>query len=143
MSLKTALIVITVFVLGIVFSSYLVGGVLLTNVTGPFSTIQRSDDSGTDGDPGIVTITSGDVTRRFATADIAEGWIPYIIKQLSILIGGISMIVFFYAGVNLIIKGDNEEEYAKSIKMIVFGVVGIALAALSYTFIANILVLFS
>jgi hypothetical protein len=41
-----------------------------------------------------------------------------------------------------VIYGDNEEQLGKSTKMIVFGIIGIALAAFSYTIVANVLNLF-
>jgi hypothetical protein len=85
--------------------------------------------------------TNADVV--FVDADLQLGWIPWIIRQASILIGGLSLIVFVYAGISLIAYGDNEEQLGKSTRMIIYAVVGIVLAAFSYSIIANLLSIFS
>lgn len=140
MRLKTALFLIFLIVLGIILSSYFVGGVLLSQVIDPFTTI---DIGGTTDTPEVVTHSfSSQSNLSFVDAELFQGWIPWIIKQVSILIGALSLLVFGYAGVTLIVYGDNEEQLGKSTKMIIFGIVGIALAAFSYTIIANVLVLF-
>jgi len=139
MRLKTALLLILAMVAGVVFSSYFVGGLLTTQVVGPFTTINTGADY-MDGPGSIETGTEGVV---FVDSVLIEGWIPWIIKQVSILIGALSLIVFVYAGITLIIYGDNEEQLTKSSKMIVFGIIGIVLAAFSYSIVANVLSLFS
>lgn len=118
-------------------SSYFVGSVLTAQVIAPFSTLGEPGDIV---EPTIVT-PSGTTGVNFLHAEVQQGWIPWIIKQASILIGGLSLIVFVYAGVSLILNGDNEEELGKSMKMIIFAIIGIALAAFSYTIIANVLLL--
>lgn len=137
MRLKTALFLIFLIVLGIILSSYFVGGVLLSQVTQPFSNIGAV---GTSNQEGITTYVFGETT--FIDSEVFQGWIPWVIKQVSILIGALSLLIFGYAGVSLIVYGDNEEQLGKSTKMIIFGIVGIALAAFSYTIIANVLVIF-
>lgn len=140
MRLKTALFLIFLIVLGIILSSYFVGGVLLSQVIDPF---QNVPSAGVENQEGVTSYTLGanrEIT--FVDAEVFQGWIPWIIKQVSILIGALSLLVFGYAGVTLIVYGDNEEQLGKSTKMIIFGIVGIALAAFSYTIIANVLVLF-
>lgn len=141
MRLKTVAFIVFLSVMGIIMSSYFVGIVLTAQVI-PFSSIGA--------DPTLVapgTVTTVQPTENnpsgisFLTGDVELDWIPWIIKQASILIGGLSLIVFVYAGVSLIIRGDNEEELGKSMKMIIFGIIGIALAAFSYTIIANVLLL--
>jgi hypothetical protein len=78
----------------------------------------------------------------FADKDIATGWLPWIIKNLSILMGGLFFIMFSYAGLTLFIKGDDPEEIGKSLKMITYSIVGLVVAALSYAIVGNILNLF-
>ncbi|MGE3278648.1 MAG: hypothetical protein AB7J40_02505 [Candidatus Altimarinota bacterium] len=138
MRLKTVLLLVLAMTAGVVFSSYFIGGVLTTQVIGPFSSINTGADY-MDG-PGPIATDVPAVT--FIDAELIDGWIPWIIKQVSILIGGLSLIVFVYAGVMLIIYGDNEEQLTKSSKMIVFGIIGIVLAAFSYSIVANVLSLF-
>lgn len=139
MRLKTALLLIVAMVVGIVFSSYFVGGLLTTQVLEPFRNVYTIAPVTVE--DGVSTIPIGwDVT--FVDADLIEGWIPWIIKQISILIGGLSLVVFVYAGITLVIYGDNEDQLGKSTRMIVYGIVGIALAAFSYTIVANVLNLF-
>ena len=141
MRLKTVLITLVLLIIGFVVSSFFVGEVYLTQVV-PFETIQDQGIPGKGVDPNIVRFDSAvDVT--FVSQDLLKGWIPWIIKQLSILIGGISLVVFIYAGIRLIINGDNEEEFGKAIKIIVFAIIGIALSALSYAIVANVLALFT
>ncbi|MDF2378711.1 MAG: hypothetical protein P1V18_00610 [Candidatus Gracilibacteria bacterium] len=127
-------------VIGIVIASLFAGNVYMTNVLTPFSTLNNTTEAPTEVTQ--IDVQDTDNAIQFVDADILEGWIPWVIKQVSILVGGLSLVVFFYAGVSLIIFGDNEEELAKSSKMIVFGIVGIALAALSYSIVANLLVIF-
>ena len=134
MQLKKILWVVFLLVLGVVISSYFVGSLFLTRVIPkPF----ESSGSVTE----INTVYTG-ISSLFADKDLVGGWVPWIIRQVSILIGALSLIIFFYAGMNLIIKGDNEEEFGKAMKMIIYAIVGIALAAFSYTIVANVLVLF-
>lgn len=141
MRLKTGLFLVFLMVLGIIISSYFVGSILTANVISPFSTIQNPQQ--TRNPEGIATVTTrGDADVSFVNADIQTQWIPWVIKQASILIGAVSLVVFIYAGITLIIRGDNEEQLGKSMKMIIYGIVGIALAGFSYTIIANVLVLF-
>ena len=132
---------LTLVVVGLVSSSYFVGEVLLTQVT-PFQTIT---DGGSTPRPDELNLVEfeGNNTVRFANQDLLTGWVPWIIRQVSILIGGISLVVFVYAGVRLVLFGDNEEEFGKSVKTIVFAIIGIALAAFSYAIVANVLALFS
>lgn len=145
MRLKTLLPLVVVSVIGIVFTTLFSGNVLLSQSIRPFSSINTADPLSTPGnsaDPDLVVIDTGSGNVSFANQDLISGWIPWVIQQVSILIGALSLCVFVYAGVNLIIKGDNEEELGKSTKMIIFGVVGIALSGLSYTIVANVLALF-
>ena len=141
MRLKTVIMALTLVVVGLVSSSYFVGEVLLTQVT-PFQTIT---DGGSTPRPDELNLVEfeGNNTVRFANQDLLTGWVPWIIRQVSILIGGISLVVFVYAGVRLVLFGDNEEEFGKSVKTIVFAIIGIALAAFSYAIVANVLALFS
>ena len=146
MRLKTILFLMVAVIIGIVISSYFVGSVLLTRVVevAPFSTLPSTMPVETT--PGqIVEVEKYETFRgfvQFITADIEKGWIPWVIKQTSILIGALSLIVFFYAGISLIVFGDNEEQFSKSSKMILVAIIGIALSAFSYTIIANVLALF-
>lgn len=137
MRLKTIAFVVFLSVLGVIISSYFVGSVLTAQVIAPFSTLSEPGDIV---EPTIVT-PDGSTGVNFLHAEIQQGWIPWIIKQASILIGGLSLIVFVYAGISLILNGDNEEALGKSMKMLIYGIVGIALAAFSYTIIANVLLL--
>ena len=137
MNWKSLLVVITCSVLSIVAVSLWGGEVLTSQVLGPFTTISTSSDA-----PGVTpTVVGGNAKVSFVDADIREGWMPWIIRQVSILIGGISLVVFLYAGISLILYGDNEEQLGKSSQMIVYAIVGIALAALSYSIVANLLAL--
>jgi len=141
MNLKTVLFAAFVAILAIFVSTFVLGGYFVTqaaNVPTPFHTIDNVPDDENITDNGIVGV--GDV--GFVNRDLQTGWMPWIIKQISILVGAISLIVFFYAGVKLVVQGDNEEEFGKAIKTLIYGVVGIALAAFSYTIIANLLAVF-
>ena len=120
-----------------VMSSFFVGNVLMSSVVTPFGSVPQTQTN-SDG----VTINRLSDVVQFADADLESQWIPWVIKQASILIGGLSLIIFIYAGIQLIIHGDQEEQFKTSVKMLVFGVIGIALAAFSYTIIDNLLNLF-
>lgn len=140
MPLKNFAFLAFLSVIGIVVATLFAGNVLMTNVLTPFSTLSEVTEAPKE-------VTSVDVEDakdnvQFVDADILEGWIPWVIKQVSILIGALSLFTFFYAGTRLILFGDNEEEIGKSSKMILFGIVGIALSALSYSIVANVLVIF-
>jgi len=141
MSLKKVLFTVFLLTLGFVLSSFFVGEVLLTQVI-PFESIQDQGIRGTDGNPNTVRFDNN-TAITFASQDLLTGWFPWVVKQVSILIGGLSLVVFIYAGMRLIISGDNEEEFGKAIKIILFSVIGIALAAFSYALVANVLSLFS
>lgn len=123
-----------------IISSYFVGGVLTAQVVAPFGTLRNAPAQNLD-EPGLIT-TEVNSDILFVDADLQQGWIPWVIRQVSILIGGLSLIVFLYAGISLILYGDNEEQLGKSVRMIVFAVVGIVLAAFSYSIVANVLNLF-
>lgn len=126
-------------VLGVIISSYFVGGVLTAQVVAPFGTLRNAPSNLNE-----PTVISNEVNPDilFVDADLQQGWIPWVIRQVSILIGGLSLVVFLYAGISLILYGDNEEQLGKSVRMIVFAVVGIVLAAFSYSIVANVLNLF-
>ncbi len=133
---KSYLVVIVCSTLVLVAVSFWGGEVLTGQVLGPFTTL--SNGSGTAGaEPSLVPLEDSVVS--FVDADIQQGWIPWIIRQVSILIGALSLVVFLYAGISLILYGDNEEQFGKSAQMLVYAVVGIALAALSYSIVANLL----
>lgn len=141
MHLKTVLFLSVIAVLGIIMSSYFVGGVLTSQVIAPFGTLRNAPVANLDEPTIINNETNADIV--FVDADLQLGWIPWIIRQVSILIGGLSLIVFVYAGISLIAYGDNEEQLGKSTRMIIYAVVGIVLAAFSYSIIANLLSIFS
>jgi hypothetical protein len=141
MHLKTVLFLSVIAVLGVIMSSYFVGGVLTSQVIAPFGTLRNAPVVNLDEPTIINNETNADVV--FVDADLQLGWIPWIIRQASILIGGLSLIVFVYAGISLIAYGDNEEQLGKSTRMIIYAVVGIVLAAFSYSIIANLLSIFS
>lgn len=141
MNLKTIILIVLLLVAGVIFSSYFIGAYLTTQVLTPFSSLQDEQPEGLPTTPTIVELPEGEFS--FIDADLQLGWIPWIIKQVSILIGGLSLVVFVYAGVSLIVFGDSEEQLGKSTKMIVFGVVGIGLAAFSYSIVANLLNIFT
>lgn len=149
MRFKTVLPLIFLSVIGVIMSSYFTGSVLLGQTLQPFRSLEEAtiEFEGASGDPTTVSIdpdvgrAGTDIFPDFLHGDILRDWVPWIIKQVSILIGALSLIVFVYAGVNLIINGDNEEELGKATKMIIFGVLGIGLAGFSYTIVANVLAL--
>lgn len=136
MNLRALALLILISVIGLVFGSFFVGNVILNTQVVPFSKISTSDSP-----PSTVSISGSEV--KFVDKELETGWIPWLIKQVSILIGGLSLCVFFYAGFMLIFKGDNEEQLKTSIKTLVFAVVGIGLAAFAYTIIDNLLAIFS
>jgi hypothetical protein len=91
---------------------------------------------------GVDVNLGGGNTISVPHGNILLAWIPWLIRLLSIAIGGISVVVFSYAGINMILQGENPEEVTKSQKMIIYGIVGIVVAALSYSIVANFLALF-
>lgn len=140
MKITSLLLIVVVSVIGIV-SATVLGSEVLKSQVAPFQTIERQGIRGGESEPSTRQFrVTDDVT--FVDQDLLQGWMPWIIQQASILIGALSLIVFVYAGVLLILKGDNEEELGKAVKMLIFGVVGIALAAFSYSIIANVLAFF-
>lgn len=139
MKLKTALFLIFFGVLGMVMTSFFAGNILMSSVVAPFGSIKQTQ---TNSDGVTINTFSEVETVQFADADLESQWIPWVIKQASILIGGLSLIIFVYAGIQLIIHGDQEEQFKTSVKMLLFGVIGIALAAFAYTIIDNLLNLF-
>lgn len=161
MNLKTALTVILIGIIGTIMASFFTGNVLLTQSIRPFQSLQQQEASNqaenTQSDD-LVRINTGvniepsgetgsenqqsEGQLRFTDRDLLTGWIPWIVQQASILVGALSLIVFVYAGVMLVIQGGNEEQLAKSFKMIVMGILGIALAGFSYSIVANVLALF-
>src|SRR3990172_3084223 len=117
MKLKTVLILVFVFTIGIILTPYLISVVLTARVIAPLDqvgTIQTAgfsdflsqvtpfgkvdveppSQSPTDGRPVTVATDVAGVNVRFINADIQKGWIPWIIKQVSILIGALSLCVF-------------------------------------------------
>jgi hypothetical protein len=147
MRLKTLLPMILISVLGVVMASFFTGSMLLGQTLKPFQSLNTTTDTRGILDketiidrnaPSFVSDVEGG-EFNFVSGDLFEQWIPWIIQQVSILVGGLSLIVFVYAGVMLIIGGDNEEQLKTSSKMIVFGLIGIALAGFSYTIVANVL----
>ncbi|GEM_PF-5981270 len=144
MTPKTVLLIVFLSVLGILMASLLGGSILKSSVVfEPFSKI--SDQKIESGDIGSPIVKNGyqGTSVQFVDANLEKEWIPWIIQQASILIGALSLLVFGYAGFQLVVHGDNTEQFTASVKMIVFGVAGIALAAFSYTIVANLLKLFN
>lgn len=138
MNFRTLALLILIAVIGLIIGSFFVGNVILSTQVAPFSSVDNKTPA----------VGTSDTVRSiegvsFVDRDIETGWIPWLIKQVSILIGGLSLCVFFYAGFMLIFKGDNEEQLKTSIKTLVFAVVGIGLAAFAYTIIDNLLLIFS
>mgnify|MGYP001582830653 CR=1 FL=1 len=143
MRLKTALFLITLGVVGSITASFFVSNVYLSQVIEPFSSVKRGDGVGKTGEFDTTRFEGkGGVELAFIDEDLQTGWMPWVIKQVSILIGGLSLLLFLYAGIALIIYGDNEEQLGKSMKIFAFSVVGISVAALSYTIVSNLLNLF-
>lgn len=142
--MKTKLILFLIFfgVMGIIFTSYFAGSILLSQVVQPFSSLEQIPSTTDLDQPAIITVKENP-SVSFVSADLLKSWVPWVIKQASILIGALSFAVFLYAGIMLIIQSDNEEQLTKSMKMIIYGVMGIALAAFSYSIIANVLQFFS
>lgn len=141
---------IVISVIGVVVASFFTGSVLLGSSIKPFGSIGETISNGEEGILSTIRFDTTDVGNtvddtlqstelNFVSGDILTEWMPWIIRQVSILIGGLSLIVFLYAGVTLIIRGDNEEQLKTSTKMILFGIIGIALAGFSYTIVANVL----
>ncbi len=144
MSAKNVLLIIFLSVLGILMASFLGGSILKSQIVVPFSTIDNQKiDNQLDGNAPITKSAYQGTAVQFVDANLETQWIPWIIQQVSILIGALSLLVFGYAGFQLVIHGDNTEQFTASVKMIVFGVAGIALAAFSYTIVANLLKLFN
>jgi hypothetical protein len=104
----------------------------------PFSTVTKDSSSA------LVDFDRQryDEVVQFANKDLASGWLPWVIKNLSILMGGLSFISFVYAGVNLFLKGDDPEQISHSLKIITYSIIGLVIAAFSYAIVANVLNLF-
>lgn len=107
----------------------------------PFSTIRDTSLRPPD-DFGIVGVGDGGVIQ-FPDGELTTDLMPFVIRVMTVLIGAIAVVVFAYAGVNYIIRGDNEEEVGKSIKMLLYGTIGVAIASLSYAIINNVLSIFT
>ncbi len=139
MRLKTLLPMMIISVIGVVFASFFTGSVLLGNSIKPFQSVSPQGTRGEILD--TIRVNTNDASNHvtFVEGELFNDWIPWIIQQVSILIGGLSLIVFLYAGVTLILQGDNEEQLKTASKMILFGIIGIALAGFSYTIVANVL----
>lgn len=65
--------------------------------------------------------------------------VPTMIKIFLALSGSISMIVFVYAGVMLIISQGNEEEITKFKNILIWSVVGLIFVTTSYALVRGIL----
>lgn len=141
MNFKTFLLFVFLGVLGLVMTSFFAGSVLTAQVVKPFSALEQ--DAVVDGIQNLSTTEYSGTAVKFVDGNLETAWIPWLIKQVSILIGALSFVVFLYSGINLIINAENEEQLTTSLKSLVFAVVGIAVAAFSYTVIANILTLFA
>ena len=90
----------------------------------------------------IVDTTNKVKLVKFADKDLLTEWMPWVIKNLSILMGGLSFIAFSYAGILLFYKGDDPEQITNSLKIITFSIIGLTVSALSYAIVKTLLNLF-
>ncbi len=65
--------------------------------------------------------------------------VPTMIKMFLALSGSISMIVFVYAGVMLIISQGNEEEITKFKNILIWSIVGLIFTTTSYALVRGLL----
>lgn len=73
------------------------------------------------------------------TAEFKEDVVPQSIKIVLMLAGSVSIAVFIYAGIMLLIAQGNEEELKKFKDILVWSIIGLAFITLSYALIRGIM----
>ena len=109
----------------------------------PFSTTKDKHFDVSNDELIKVKLGGADAVVQFPHGELTTDLMPFVINVMTVLIGAIAVVVFAYAGVNYIVRGDNEEEVGKSLKMILYGAIGVAIASLSYAIINNVLSIFT
>ncbi len=71
--------------------------------------------------------------------DIQADWLPWTIKTILGIMGIVTLVIFAYAGIKLIIEGDVEEERTKAKRMLLYCIIGLAIMIFSYAIISNVL----
>ena len=71
--------------------------------------------------------------------EIRNGFLPVVARFLIYGMGIVSFIIFFAAGIMLVISEGEEERTKKAKNMIVYGITGIAVTAASYAIVKGIL----
>lgn len=82
---------------------------------------------------------SGKVGNILPTSNVKTVLLPYAIKVLLGITGALSVVVFVYAGVMLIISQGNEEELTKFKNILIWSIVGLALVTTSYGLVRGIM----
>lgn len=77
--------------------------------------------------------------KALPTGDFRFEIIPKAIKLTLALVGTVSVIVFVYAGVMLVIAQGNEEDLKKFKEMLIWSIVGLLFITLSYAIVTGVM----
>lgn len=77
--------------------------------------------------------------KNLPQGDLRDEFIPIVVRFLIYGTGVVSFVVFFAAGVMLVISWGEEENNKKAKDMIVWGIVGLAVTGVSYAVVRGLL----
>lgn len=89
----------------------------------------------------IIQPTDSKAQKPLPTGDFRFEIIPKAIKLTLALVGTVSVIVFVYAGVMLVISQGNEEELKKFKEMITWSLIGLVFIVASYAIVTGVMTL--
>ena len=85
------------------------------------------------------TWVGDDAIKNLPTADFKTEFLPVVVRFLIYGMAFVAFLVFFAAGVWLVVGWGNEESIKKAKNAIIWGVVGLAFAAASYALVKGLL----
>lgn len=88
---------------------------------------------------GLVNSKLSEGQKALPTSDFRFGIIPKAIKLTLALVGTVSVAVFVYAGVMLVIAQGNEEDIKKFKEILIWSIVGLLFITLSYAIVTGVM----
>lgn len=119
------------------FITMLLGGLLLTAGTPVFAANPLDQKINDILPPDVVKSDSGG--KDLPSGDFKKEIVPKAIKILLTLVGSVSVCVFVYAGIMLIMAQGNEEELKKFKEILIWSAIGLVFITTAYALVRGIM----
>ena len=123
------------------FTILIFTSVLFLSVPVAFAQDQSHERAGEILSEGLVNSKLSEGQKSLPIGNFRTSIIPKAIKLTLALVGTVSVIVFVYAGVMLVIAQGNEEEIKKFKEMITWSLIGLVFIIASYAIVTGVMTL--